>query len=354
MIETTMSTYVLISIPKSVRDKMDITRCQVLPGVRLEKISSYKLRLIDKYESSVPTPAYFKPTHAVNIDDREYIENLANRLRSEGCSEDIIKDRLHVDPKASGLFDPGMIANITKCIIMSLVITQPCHIDIGNAYLFRIAKNRSGHTNRCSGAMRMSVPLGSNVFPTLSTSAIYQELAPRVNRNNIRRLASILEEYYRSIYWRSDRIAVALNGFWTALRLTDLAQLFLSMTIVLEALLSTSNQEVTHQIAERAAILLAKNGTERCNIYKKIKKLYGVRSKIVHGNAISKKRKFMTRESLIISAKLSSVPVSEIKALIGIASKLLRTVLHNQSLVSIMQTRKNEKLNDFFLELLFR
>jgi len=152
-------------------------------------------------------------------------------------------------------------------------------------------------------------------------------------------------------------MAIALNSFWTGLRSPYLDQIFLSMTVVLEALLSTSNEGITHQIAERGAILLSKDGNERYNIYKQIKNLYNIRSRVIHGNAFPKKG-VQTVESLMIDAKKAMVPLSKVTELVGIASKLIRTVLHNQEPVSIMQRLGSEdtidkQLNEFFLKRLF-
>ena len=55
--------------------------------------------------------------------------------------------------------------------------------------------------------------------------------------------------------------------------------------IVLEATLGYKlNIEISHRIASRGAMLLAKNNTERYDYYKVLKYLYKIRSGIVHGN----------------------------------------------------------------------
>lgn len=51
----------------------------------------------------------------------------------------------------------------------------------------------------------------------------------------------------------------------------------------LEALVSTSQQELSHQVSERVAALLAGPGEKRIAIFKLVKKAYGFRSKTVHG-----------------------------------------------------------------------
>ena len=54
----------------------------------------------------------------------------------------------------------------------------------------------------------------------------------------------------------------------------------------MEALVSTSTAELSHQVAERVAILLSEDVNDRLNIYNEIKKGYGVRSKAAHGEPL--------------------------------------------------------------------
>jgi hypothetical protein len=56
---------------------------------------------------------------------------------------------------------------------------------------------------------------------------------------------------------------------------------------LLEALFSTDSNEITHKIAHRISIFLSDNVEERCGIYQRVKRAYGIRSKVVHGDALS-------------------------------------------------------------------
>lgn len=51
----------------------------------------------------------------------------------------------------------------------------------------------------------------------------------------------------------------------------------------LEAMLSSSNTELTHQVAERAAVLIRDRGEARLGVYHQVKAAYAIRSKAVHG-----------------------------------------------------------------------
>jgi hypothetical protein len=54
----------------------------------------------------------------------------------------------------------------------------------------------------------------------------------------------------------------------------------------LEALLSTSQAELSHQIAERVALISSQNVDERTEIYWLLKECYNFRSKYVHGSPL--------------------------------------------------------------------
>lgn len=57
--------------------------------------------------------------------------------------------------------------------------------------------------------------------------------------------------------------------------------------IAFEALFSTAREAISHQIAERAAILIESDGAARAAFYHDLKKIYGIRSAVVHGDALS-------------------------------------------------------------------
>lgn len=67
----------------------------------------------------------------------------------------------------------------------------------------------------------------------------------------------------------------------------DLGQKIANYCSFFEALLSTSSAELSHQLSERAAFFLSSNPPERLRLFREIKKAYGIRSKIVHGDILS-------------------------------------------------------------------
>jgi hypothetical protein len=57
----------------------------------------------------------------------------------------------------------------------------------------------------------------------------------------------------------------------------------------LETLFCTDASEMAHKLAERVAFFVGNSGTERVTIFKQVKAAYNVRSKVVHGDKISRK-----------------------------------------------------------------
>ena len=77
---------------------------------------------------------------------------------------------------------------------------------------------------------------------------------------------------------RYDRTAVIRSLF-----ASDAGLLYLLQWQVVEALLPDERTEITHQLSERAASLIAPFGADRRQHYKDLKRLYGQRSALVHG-----------------------------------------------------------------------
>ncbi|HZG26839.1 MAG TPA: hypothetical protein VE079_00130 [Ensifer sp.] len=67
--------------------------------------------------------------------------------------------------------------------------------------------------------------------------------------------------------------------------ITDVAMKITQYCSGLEALVSTTQQELSHQVSERVSALLELPGDQRISTFKLVKKAYGYRSKAVHGNS---------------------------------------------------------------------
>jgi hypothetical protein len=95
-------------------------------------------------------------------------------------------------------------------------------------------------------------------------------------------------------YGRGARLSRAVLFFEDAIRMqyftdvlhTQKPSYYLSLSICLESLFSLGNEELTFQLAARIGWLLHPNEAKsRMGIFKMMKDIYNLRSKIVHGDA---------------------------------------------------------------------
>ncbi|MGO4390541.1 hypothetical protein AB4Z46_04205 [Variovorax sp. M-6] len=119
----------------------------------------------------------------------------------------------------------------------------------------------------------------------------------------------------------------------------DLGQKIANYCSFFEALLSTSASELSHQLSERIAFLLAEMPTERLRIFREVKKAYGVRSKIVHGDVLS--------QNLITGLVDISRTCDEL------ARSLILKILHDGELKILFIDGTNESLDAHLLNLIF-
>ena len=75
------------------------------------------------------------------------------------------------------------------------------------------------------------------------------------DRVRVRKLALQLDPYYRTGIWWWDRVSVALGYVWAALLAEDAHLSYAALFMALEALCNTDKFEITHQLAERCAVL---------------------------------------------------------------------------------------------------
>ena len=54
----------------------------------------------------------------------------------------------------------------------------------------------------------------------------------------------------------------------------------------LETLLTTETADLAHKLSERTAFFLAQRGYDRLTVFRTVKKAYGIRSKLVHGDTL--------------------------------------------------------------------
>ena len=101
-----------------------------------------------------------------------------------------------------------------------------------------------------------------------------------------------------------------------------------------ETLFSTDASEITHKIAHRIAIFLEQEPEKRCSLYSRIKKAYGIRSKVVHGDEIKMDLKDIQAVSVDVD---------------GIARRIFHKIGSSEQLFNQFHANKKE-LDDYFLK----
>jgi hypothetical protein len=106
----------------------------------------------------------------------------------------------------------------------------------------------------------------------------------------------------------------------------------------LETLFSTDSGELTHKLAERAALFIGKNGAERKEIFSRVKRGYDVRSKVLHGGGLTLKGQ---QDLHVVSRQVDDV-----------VRIILLKLLNTPELLTRIEGEDNE-INSYFADLLF-
>jgi len=341
----TILNYVPIAITSSIG--MPQTKWQLLPGLWLEKMAKDMKLKIEEIESKHFPKMNLKANYAIRIDNRKYTKELTTRLTHEGKS--IPEVPKNIDPILSDA------KNLAKLIIISMSLQKNFGFYIAHAYsLEKVISAQKNVSYRWIGMDINQTEQCHRILPSFFPN----RKKPNINRRALKFTITSLECYFRPYTWSVDRLSVALSSFWNALTANNIAQSFLNLTIMLECLLSTSRNEITHKLSERAAILLGKTPENRIEIYNDFKKIYSQRSKIVHGDGVPKKGT-LNWDSYIISTKLSIVPQNLTKKLIDYAFQLLVIIINNKAIMNVIQSSEkeekiNKELDSIYLNLLMK
>ena len=334
----------LICVPVYLRPegKLGFARCSLLPGLSLttmpEVLHEKIKECLDKM--TVGPQLRFYPTHAIQVDEREYLAGVRTRIRAEGIS---IQGR-------DESIDEGALA---RQVLMGLVLLGRVGFTFDWTYTFKVSPEGKGigygfaHPNPSD-----LMPSRSGRTSGLMDSAMYLDFTP-LGAKPLRRMVQLLDPYYRSVTWSADRLGVALGYLWNALCTPFPEQSLVGLSMALEAILSTDDKEIAHQLAERASVLL---GGKKLDTYGRVKRMYNLRSKIVHGDTPRLfKRGPVTNESLYLTARTTHIPASEARSAVDLCISTVSATIRSPKLRSIIQKhgRKegaiNQDVRDFFI-----
>jgi hypothetical protein len=105
--------------------------------------------------------------------------------------------------------------------------------------------------------------------------------------------------------------------------------------ICFESLFASESDSISHRVSERAAILIGSSADERRAIYRDIRQLYSVRSKVVHGASLTPHRIEGLRE---VSKKCDEH-----------LRRSIRLILDDRAVFGLMQG-SSEAIDAYFLE----
>jgi Apea-like HEPN len=162
----------------------------------------------------------------------------------------------------------------------------------------------------------------------------------------VKQLDGIIPKVFRALeagrptgLLHASRITRCLYFLQAARSADDPAVKSVFYCICFESLFSTDTSGVSHRVAERAAVFLGTNGTERRATYKDIHDLYGYRSTVVHGHPLKEKEE------------------GKLRALVVLGDCYLRStilkILGNDSLLALFEQNNVDEVREYFLDELF-
>lgn len=332
----------LYAIPVAIQQEklVAFTRAALQTGVSLRRATGPLGRQVAERTKTHPVQPGFAATHLIVVDQADYFQGLDARLAAEGGTRDV-GDFSHID-----------LDGIARQVLISITLLSHCTWQVGGTYTFDYPD--SDFPYRSGGYSHRETVSVAQAFRYSAASGWFRDL----KASELRRKCVQLDCYYRSGTWWFDRLSVALGYLWSGLTTTHSELAFVSFCMALEAIASTSNNEITHILAERCALLTESDLEHRLRAYSEVKDLYELRSKIVHGRSAPKKGP-ITSESLAITAKLSVVPHSELLRILAYVVAVINGVLRRPELMALLHVKRSEEnaskaLHEYFQRLLLR
>ncbi|MDI6451896.1 hypothetical protein, partial [Anaerobaca lacustris] len=316
------------------------------PGLSLVRLMGPLKRELDSEMSRVIPRPNVRANYTIEVCSTEYDRHIRRNLVESGKAV----------PSTPEGFDPvGFDApSSAQMVLTAMLLQRDIRFAIGGAYGFALLPDgrRDPHDTYLDMRLLDSMPgQWRRYHPNRSKGPLDRKLLSQT--------IGRLEPYYRPITWEIDRLAVALKHFWEAFTTERYHQNFISLTVLLEALLTTRDIEVTHLIAERAACLVGGNGADRVQTYRDVRRIYADRSKIVHGRSVPKRGPIDLKNVLVISPKMNLLPDDVHRKLVCLSVKLLNALLVNEEYLEIVRSGNsedtiNKNLDEFFIKMLLK
>ena len=320
--------------------RLKFTRASLQSGVSLVQANGPLARNVVERTKALPVQPGFAPTHLIVVDQSEYLSELAARLAAEGIQ------------RQEGPHNFLDLDGIARQVLVATTLIGHSIWRVGGSHTFD--HSEPDFPYRTAGYAHRPTQGIEGLLRYADSPDWFSDIQARALRNTCEKL----DCYYRDGSWWVDPLSVALGYFWTGLTSQHPELSFLALCMTLEAIASTSQNEITHILAERCAVLVHPPGQDRIDLYKEIKALYGLRSKIVHGRSAPRKGP-VNWSTLAITAKKSVVPKQQTRRMLAVTILVLKSVLARSSLLELLRKRRSEEktteaLNEYFLGLLLR
>ena len=319
-------------------DRLSAERLKLIDGVTIRKnsgrIAAEMRAEVEHFRASIKLYTPVIATHLLIVEETRYIEGLAARLKRENFSI----GAQHV-----------MAGDIARQAVISLTLLGRLHWQYGMLHHFR--RLPSGELKRAYGMTNLPIV---QVSTLLQLSMAYTVVEP----HQLRAVFVELDRYYRADHWWSDQISVALGYLFSALTTTSGELAFAALCMALEAMAHSPKTEIMHTLAVRCSWIIGKDAAEREAVYRNVRRLYDLRSKIVHGRTQPKKGP-IHGDTMLVTAKRSAVPRRDLSLLLDITCRVVLGVLKDRQLRTIYQTKQSEdntqsQLDSHFLRLILR
>jgi len=319
---------------------LNFSRAALQPGVSLHRAVGPLARMVADRAKSLPVRPGFLPTHLIVVDQNDYLTALDKRLATAGT------------PREKPEIEFIDLHGITRQVLVAVTLLGGSMWTFGGNHTFDHSEPGFPYTS-AGYSHRPTEGVGA-LLRYSASSSWFVDIRPR----DLRTACERLDRYYRHGSWWVDRLSVALGYLWSGLTSPHPELAFVAFCTSLEAIASTSQNEITHILAERCAVLVHPPGLERVVMYGQIKDLYSLRSKIVHGRSAPRKGP-INWETLAVTAKQSLVPRSEVVKLLGVTIQVLNSVLARPKLLELLHVKRSEEkaseaMNEYFLNLLLR
>ncbi|MEM9001697.1 MAG: hypothetical protein AAGB24_15665 [Bacteroidota bacterium] len=141
--------------------------------------------------------------------------------------------------------------------------------------------------------------------------------------------------HFTFIYKTQTRVEMALSFLYDARGEHNLGIKISNYCSLFESLFSTGNGELIHKLSERTACFIAHTPEKKYEIFRKVKDIYAIRSQVVHGSNISKRKHTRLGEYAVEADH--------------IARSVFKKIFSDEVLFKTIDGLiKNEKLGDFY------